>query len=241
MDMLLEASPSDQPCCPARYTETDLNSEPGGSNTTGGRVEQQELLVKSPYNPLNSDLKEIRVLEVDPGVGNDMVVCKLKHISLLDNPVPYFETISYCWGSPTVRNHVNLNGTPTSVPWSSAAALRRLRFSDKPRVLWIDAICIDQSSQSEKSEQVAFMSTIYRMGKRNLVYLGEDDTRFAERASSAVQSLISEMRTENNDLDSSVQAAYNARTGVILFSDEDFKADVDFPALERLFDLAWFR
>jgi hypothetical protein len=240
MDMLPEASPSDQPCCPARYTETDLNSEPGGSNTTGGRVEQQELLVKSPYTPLNSDLKEIRVLEVDSGVGNDMVVCKLKHISLLDNPVPYFETISYCWGSPTVRNHVNLNGTPTSVPWSSAAALRRLRFSDKPRVLWIDAICINQSSQSEKSEQVAFMSTIYSLGKQNLVYLGEDDTRFAERASSAVQSLIYEMRTENNDVDSLAQAVHNDTTGLILFSDDDFKADVDFPALERLFNLAWF-
>jgi hypothetical protein len=240
METLPEASPSDQPCCPALHIETDHNAEPGGSNVLGTRIEQQELLVRSPYSPLNSDLKEIRVLEVDPGVGNDMVVCKLKHISLLDNPVPYFETISYCWGSPTVRNHVNLNGTPTSVPWSSAAALRRLRFTDKPRVLWIDAICIDQSSQSEKSEQVAFMSTIYSMGKQNLVYLGEDDTRFAERASSAVQSLISEMRTENNDLDSLAQAVHNDTTGVILFSDDDFKADVDFPALERLFNLAWF-
>jgi hypothetical protein len=193
-----------------------------------------------PYMALDSSLKEIRVLEVAPGAGLEIVTCKLKHISLGSDAVPFYETISYCWGSPRARNIMKVNGTLISVPSSSEAAVRRMRFSDKPRVLWIDAICIDQSSQFEKSEQVAFMSTIYSMGKQNLIYLGEDDSGFAERASNAVQSLISEMLAETYDFATFVPTVYDDATQVITIANAGFETDVDCPALERLFDLAWF-
>lgn len=56
------------------------------------------------------------------------------------------------------------------------AAIRRLRLSDKKRWIWIDAICIDQSSETERSHQVRMMSKIYMAARRVVVYAGEGTT-----------------------------------------------------------------
>lgn len=56
------------------------------------------------------------------------------------------------------------------------AAIRRLRLSDEKRWMWIDAICIDQSSETERSSQVRMMSKIYMAARRVVVYTGEGTT-----------------------------------------------------------------
>jgi hypothetical protein len=193
----------------------------------------------SPYMALDSNLKEIRVLVVDPGAGLDIVTCTLKRISLLDDQVPFYETISYCWGSTRDESFMKLNGSLISVPSSSEAAVRRMRFTNKRRVLWIDAICIDQSSQSEKARQVAFMSTIYSLGKQNLIYLGEDDARSAGLAVKSVQLLISKTRAEIDNVETSLDTL-SSRNQEGSTSINTYYPDVDFTALERLFELAWF-
>lgn len=40
-------------------------------------------------------------------------------------------------------------------------------------MLWIDAVCIDQTDHREKSRQVAQMGDIYRDAERVLVWLGK--------------------------------------------------------------------
>lgn len=95
------------------------------------------------YRPLNRDLKEIRLFEVAPSTYNDIVTCTLKHVSLLSDPKPLYETISYCGGTPRDYVFIMLDGCMVPVPPSSEAAVRRMRLSDRPRVLWLDAICID--------------------------------------------------------------------------------------------------
>lgn len=52
------------------------------------------------------------------------------------------------------------------------AALRRLRDLNEPRVLWIDAICINQEDQSERSLQIGIMQDIYANATQVLVWLG---------------------------------------------------------------------
>ena len=194
----------------------------------------------SLYEPLDSALKQIRVLDVAPGVGDAVVECTMKRISLSRGPVPRYETISYWWGPPRAPSTIKLNGHLTSVPASSEAAIQRMRLSDRPRTLWIDAICIDQSSVTERSAQVAFMSTVYRAGMRNLVYLGEDDG-MAERGVKAVQDVVADMRTATNDLTMLAQTIFVEHTGEHLTSDEGFSEDIDFEALEVFFSLEWFR
>ena len=53
------------------------------------------------------------------------------------------------------------------------AALRALRHNNRPRYLWIDAICIDQDHIREKNHQVDMMSEIYGRAKNVCIWLGE--------------------------------------------------------------------
>ncbi|CAN9216570.1 unnamed protein product [Alternaria alternata] len=192
------------------------------------------------YEPLDPTLKQIRVLEVAPGIGDEIVECTMKNISLRHRFVPIYETISYCWGTPRPPSTIKLNGHLTPVPTSSEAAIRRMRLSGRPRTLWIDAICIDQSSVTERSEQVAFMSTVYRSGLRNLVYLGEDDG-MAERGVKALQDVMTDMRTATANFTLLRQTVYAQGTDANLLSNKGFSEEVDFEALEILFNLKWFR
>ena len=62
-----------------------------------------------------------------------------------------------------------------SVQICLATALQHLRHTYEPRVLWADAICIDQANTGEQSHQVAMMSDIYRMATKVVVWLGPED------------------------------------------------------------------
>jgi hypothetical protein len=216
---------------------------------TGKPIHHAVLGDKSPsvttvphtYSILDSESKEIRVLEVAPGVGDDIVTGTLKNVSLLDDPAPVYETISYCWGQNKDPVNIQLDGCSTTVTASSEAAVKRMRLSDQPRVLWIDAICINQSSLSERSEQVALMSDVYRTAKQNLVYLGDDDDEMAERAMKSVELLHAEMCAATDNLETLRETLYDDATGAGLYSDDGFTIDIDIEALNSLFSRPWFR
>jgi hypothetical protein len=53
-----------------------------------------------------------------------------------------------------------------------ATALRHLRYLDKLRILWVDAICIDQQNNPERDQQVQRMRWIYKYADRVVVWLG---------------------------------------------------------------------
>lgn len=52
-------------------------------------------------------------------------------------------------------------------------ALRRIRQEHEDLTIWIDAICINQNGDTEKSHQVALMKTIYSNCKEALLFLCE--------------------------------------------------------------------
>lgn len=56
------------------------------------------------------------------------------------------------------------------------AALRHLRYEESPRYLWIDALCINQANNAEKSKQVATMGTIFRNADRVTAWLGPKES-----------------------------------------------------------------
>lgn len=134
----------------------------------------------SPYKPLSTKRPEICVLDIRPGSGEAMVECTMRQV-LLSKDHCQWETISYCWGQPRDPAYIKLNGCVVPVPASSEAAVRRMRLPDRPRTLWIDAICINQPSNEERSQQASLMSDIYHVVHRNLIYLGEDTNGLAER------------------------------------------------------------
>ena len=60
-------------------------------------------------------------------------------------------------------------------------ALREFRLEDKPLVLWCDAICINQSDNEEKSQQIQKMVKIYHRASEVAIWLGreEEDSHLA--------------------------------------------------------------
>jgi hypothetical protein len=88
----------------------------------------------------------------------------------LDDKLAY-EALSYCWGDPDNSESLQLPAGQLSITANLAAGLRQLRFSDRSRRLWVDAICINQKDNCEKGPQVALMAQLYRNAECVLIWL----------------------------------------------------------------------
>ena len=84
-----------------------------------------------------------------------------------------YEALSYFWGSPDKRRSIFIDEGCLRVTENLHAALLRLRDPFLPRILWIDAICIDQGDKGERNRQVQLMAKIYARASRVIVWLEE--------------------------------------------------------------------
>jgi hypothetical protein len=88
---------------------------------------------------------------------------------------PAFQALSYVWGERTEGRTIEVEGQGTvKVTDNLFAALRRLRLDVLySRILWIDALCIDQDNVQERNAQVLFMCEIYARASVVMIWLGE--------------------------------------------------------------------
>ena len=56
-------------------------------------------------------------------------------------------------------------------------ALLKLRLRDKDRILWINALVINQSDLAERATEVAKLSAIFSKAIKTLVWLGQGNSR----------------------------------------------------------------
>ncbi|KAI1130765.1 heterokaryon incompatibility protein-domain-containing protein [Nemania abortiva] len=128
------------------------------------------------YSPLNQD--GIRLTILCTGAFHDTLYIELQEVALSLTKPPVYEALSYVWGSTKDRVPVQVSSPAGErtlmVTQNLATALRHLRFEDRLRVLWIDALCIDQSNLTERSRQVLKMGDIYRMSRRVVAWLGPE-------------------------------------------------------------------
>lgn len=142
------------------------------------------------YKLLDVDLEQIRLLVLHPGQCQDDLSATLEVVSLKrDGKAPElaYEALSYVWGTnsteaapPLIRlgpagligreHHITLQITP-----NLDEALRILRYEHEPRTLWVDALCINQQDDGERSAQVALMRAIYERATRVCVWLGQEE------------------------------------------------------------------
>lgn len=129
----------------------------------------------SCYKPLPSS-HHIRLLNVvvigDEESGTD-IFCKLTNHDLTHDTQPY-HALSYVWGSETREKTIVCNGTPTKVPKSAFEAILGLNTSLCGSPMWIDSICIDQSSLAEKVSQIRLMDGIFRHAASVKIWLGPE-------------------------------------------------------------------
>jgi hypothetical protein len=122
------------------------------------------------YSTLDSAAKQVRLLHLHPGSNDDKVSCTLRVVSLDDKPE--YEALSYVWGDASDTVDINVQKEPKPVTKNLCAALMKLRFEAEERVLWVDALCINQLDIPERSQQVRVMAAIYSQASRVVVYLG---------------------------------------------------------------------
>lgn len=128
------------------------------------------------FKPLAGS-KEFRLLRLAPASRtNDNLSGKLQHASLDDNHI--YEALSYEWGNPKKTHIFSLdNGSTIYITESLHHALRDIRHespSQADRVVWADAICINQDDTGEREQQVTMMGSIYRKAKRVITYIGPE-------------------------------------------------------------------
>jgi hypothetical protein len=99
----------------------------------------------------------------------------------LNEDILEYEALSYEWGELTSEGRtIFLNDREIQVRDNLWSALIHLRYSDITRLLWIDALCIDQANTQEHNHQVRIMGDIYCRAKLVLVWLGQEGENSAE-------------------------------------------------------------
>ncbi|KAF1357514.1 HET-domain-containing protein, partial [Lizonia empirigonia] len=138
----------------------------------------------------------IRLLELLPSDLDDELECRLVETPLHD--ITTFEALSYVWGDPAIREPIKCNGQAMTITTNLAQALRRLRLSRAhdhstgiSRVLWADAICINQEDVIERGHQVQLMREIYTKATGVIVWLGADPQGHAKTAFAAIRTICS--------------------------------------------------
>lgn len=128
------------------------------------------------YSELSPDTeKPFRLLHIAPGTEASDIQCFLVEADLTKS-AGVFEALSYVWGDTSAgKKTIKVNGAPFQVGANLYSALLRLRLKDDYRVLWADAICINQDDIPERVSQVGLMREIYKTGKQTVAWLGEAD------------------------------------------------------------------
>jgi len=90
-----------------------------------------------PYSNLPTSAS-FRVAEILAGDTSDPISCLLHTADWTD--VPLYEAIFYAWGDPKVTRIVICDGKVIKVTESLYSALTHLRFPDRSRFLWADAL-----------------------------------------------------------------------------------------------------
>ncbi|KAH7064107.1 heterokaryon incompatibility protein-domain-containing protein [Paraphoma chrysanthemicola] len=175
----------------------DLLSHKAANLDTAAEARGTEL---QPYEYSPIPASSVRLLRISPGRSSDPIICALRPISIdrIKDSVLSFQALSYAWGRGMADKSIalyDLPGIEGSIKRSNNHedlaelvlnrsffvrenlydAMIRLRQPNQHTWLWIDAICIDQGDEIDKSEQIPNMPDIYSAAWNVIVWLGEWD------------------------------------------------------------------
>jgi hypothetical protein len=144
-------------------------------NSTSRKFEYHDL-------DLSDTSREIRLLSLLPGGKDDDICCRISHADLNNlTDSSSYEALSYCWGDKLKQRLITIEAEGQSlsemiITENLFLALAHLRRASDERRLWVDAICINQDDNLEKTEknkQITMMRDIYQNAKNTLIWIGE--------------------------------------------------------------------
>ena len=120
--------------------------------------------------------RHIRLLKLHPLTSTDLpnetlrvgdcsqLLCEAYQASLDDLTTigpPLFVAASYVCGDQTPTRRILCGSENVGIPRNVSDLLFHLRFRDRPRLIWIDFLCIKQDDARERSHQVSLLHEIY--------------------------------------------------------------------------------
>ncbi|KAG5656890.1 hypothetical protein KAF25_011059 [Fusarium avenaceum] len=111
-------------------------------------------------------IRVLRLVSVRPTIR-----LEIEHVSLDSNPV--YNALSYTWGEPIFSHRININDYFLTVTPSLHDCLEHFEQYIGAKI-WIDALCINQMDDEEKSRQVQAMDCVYRQAAKVLIWLGAE-------------------------------------------------------------------
>ncbi|KAL4898046.1 heterokaryon incompatibility protein-domain-containing protein [Aspergillus ambiguus] len=131
------------------------------------------------YPALPAEPNTTRMIRLLPHYDRDAII-KCKHFNYVlserGSAEHLYEALSYVWGNGEDgifrSQRIELDNHTFFVTPNLHAALVNLRNHQLDRVLWIDAICINQEAEWEKTMQIPLMRKIYSQAHRVIVWLG---------------------------------------------------------------------
>jgi hypothetical protein len=129
-------------------------------------------------HPIPPNSKCIRVLDIHAPIalnlsqGPEIIYADLRVLDLERRPS--FAALSYVWGAYAPEPHdITCRDCKIPVTANCYSALLHLRNRLGGFTIWVDAICIDQDNNAEKSQQIPLMNHIYSDAKAVYVWLGD--------------------------------------------------------------------
>lgn len=185
------------------------------------------------YKPLREGRDEIRLLHIEPGTTDSQIRCYLKNANLHHQTA--YQALSYTWGDPIAeqdkqtdnpKEQILLKGTSFEVESNLHNALIYLRRRSI-LVVWVDAICINQTDDEERGRQVLLMGLIYSRADGVLVWLGHQSDGSDLAFDTITNILLHDARGR------SMQETHDPRTNNTYLS--------AWQAILKLFHRRWFR
>ncbi|KAK1474537.1 hypothetical protein CABS01_15761 [Colletotrichum abscissum] len=149
---------------------------------TGKNAEEKHTipaLHPSPIYPKTIRSEEFRLINFPAAETCDGLVHLDLEVHAFDN-CPEYEAVSYTWAGEDddgALKHPVYVGSHWDILWQTKNCWEMLRFVRPKRalrMLWVDAVCINQANVAERNGQVANMARIYSECVRCVVYLGPD-------------------------------------------------------------------
>ncbi|KAH6878060.1 heterokaryon incompatibility protein-domain-containing protein [Alternaria rosae] len=100
----------------------------------------------------------------------------------LNDSAPVYNALSYVWGVDPPKVTIICNGQRLKIRPELSFALVRLRLKHTARIIWADALCINQVDNQEKSHQVPLMGKIFSRATEVNVWLGRGEKNVIKSA-----------------------------------------------------------